>query len=187
MKPDNLILDAQGHVYITDFNCSVSLKERTPDSQAGTLEYMGTRFSIDSLAPDMFMQKPYKFSVDWWSFGVVRFSCINFQILYQCTYGSTPFKEHTSEKTVEAILNRKITLPLKSYAAEANPLRDSFILGLLERDISKRLGSSDDGLGFPVDIMKHPWLQKIDWKLLEQKKMCPTSLPAVNLYIYSYF
>jgi serine/threonine kinase 32 len=66
MKPDNLLLDSQGHIYITDFNCSLSLKERIPNAKAGTLEYM---------APEMFTGNSYYFSVDWWSLGVILFQC----------------------------------------------------------------------------------------------------------------
>ena len=41
LKPANILCDVKGNFYITDFNCSISLKERIPNSKAGSLEYMG--------------------------------------------------------------------------------------------------------------------------------------------------
>lgn len=158
IKPENLILDERGHIYITDFNCSVSLKERTPDSQAGTLEYM---------APEMFASRQYKFSVDWWSLGIV---------LFQCTYGYTPFKEFSSEKTIESICKTPLVLPQDNTRSDPCSDRDDFIIGLLQRNINNRIGCSNHGLGYS-DLKEHVYFKNIDWNLLEAKKLGPTTIP----------
>jgi serine/threonine protein kinase len=61
----------------------------------------------------------------------------------------------------------------------ASPHRDAFIRGLLEIDVTKRLGSANDGQGFEQDIKSHPWLASIDWELVEQKKLEPSYKPNV--------
>jgi hypothetical protein len=63
-----------------------------------------------------------------------------------------------------------------------NEDRTNFIKGLLQRDISTRLGCSNDGLGFETDIKVHPFLKEIDWDLLRQKKIQPKVKPKVPLY-----
>ena len=35
--------------------------------------------------------------------------------------------------------------------------------------MSKRLGHSDNGLGYEKDIKPHKWLAKIDWSKIESK------------------
>jgi hypothetical protein len=45
----------------------------------------------------------------------------------------------------------------------------SMITGLLERDITKRLGCSNEGRGFQADIKTHAWLKGIDWNGIENK------------------
>ncbi|KAI8901059.1 kinase-like domain-containing protein [Globomyces pollinis-pini] len=164
LKPENILVDDEGHLLLTDFNCSLSLKDKIPESRAGTLDY---------LAPEMFLDEPYKYSVDWWSFGI---------ILFQCTYGCVPFKENRSEQTIESIKSKPLTFPTKHKVSGKfvypSTHRDTFIQGLLERDIELRYGSSQNGLGFSVDIQPHPWLENINWKLLEERKIVPPFIPA---------
>jgi hypothetical protein len=54
------------------------------------------------------------------------------------------------------------------------------ILGLLEIDPTKRIGGSEDGKGFEKDVRGHPWLENIDWALVEQKKLEPSYKPNVH-------
>lgn len=181
LKPDNIVLDLEGHPYITDFNCSVSLKERIPDSEAGTLEYMGKLNLIIELtplfvAPEMFARKQYKYSVDWWSLGV---------ILYQCCYGISLFKEANSKMTIHSILTKPITFEANGVKATPNPARDDFLDSLLCRDVTKRLGSSNEGLGFKNDIVTHTWFEGIDWELVDTKQLLPLYIPKVNWILFN--
>lgn len=68
LKPENLLITEDGHIHLTDFNVAIMLKEKIPSSKSGTLSYM---------APEMFLNQPYTFSVDWWAYGL---------IIYECTY-----------------------------------------------------------------------------------------------------
>jgi serine/threonine kinase 32 len=42
LKPENMLLDDNGHLYLTDFNLAHDMSRRKPTSQSGTLDYMGT-------------------------------------------------------------------------------------------------------------------------------------------------
>ena len=53
-----------------------------------------------------------------------------------------------------------------------------FLVGLLERDVSRRLGwRPDDGL---KEIRTHPWLSSFDWDKLENKQLQPPFIPDVG-------
>lgn len=62
-----------------------------------------------------------------------------------------------------------------------NEKRERFIQGLLEINVSERLGSSDFGLGFSKDIKTHQYLKSIDWALIEEMKLQPCYKPNVFL------
>lgn len=79
MKPENLLLDRDGHCVITDFGLSkqgddLSVKAQTicgkyscrPSIQ-GTPEYV---------APEVLEGKPYGRAVDWWSVGTLLYEMI---------------------------------------------------------------------------------------------------------------
>jgi serine/threonine kinase 32 len=157
IKPENLLLDSRGHVYITDFNCSVSTKERIPNSKAGTLEYM---------APEMFSASSYTYSVDWWSAGAV---------LYQLAYGSSPFKEKTAEATQDSILRKELDFPSKD-----SPDFVHFLSGLLTRDLNQRLGCSNDNHGFASQIKNHPLFEGMNWDNLLAIEVGYTPFPNCN-------
>lgn len=70
VKPENILIDAQGHVRLTDFGLSKGgLREHNnmTESFCGTTEY---------LAPEIIVDKQYGYSVDWYSVGVVMFEML---------------------------------------------------------------------------------------------------------------
>ena len=94
LKPDNVLLDAMGHVHLTDFNVAIHYSDRRMHtSVAGSLAYM---------APEIFARKGYTWCVDWWSLGVVA---------WELFFHRRPFDHRTSERMQAAILKDPIKLP----------------------------------------------------------------------------
>jgi serine/threonine protein kinase len=71
LKPDNLLLDANGHIVLTDFGIATKVtaenKFRTT-GRSGTPGYM---------APEVYSEKQYSFSVDIWSYGVTLYELVH--------------------------------------------------------------------------------------------------------------
>jgi serine/threonine protein kinase len=53
----------------------------------------------------------------------------------------------------------------------------SLLQGLLERDATKRLGSSEEDAN---ELKRHPWFAKIDWDKLMKKQLEPPFKPVVS-------
>jgi serine/threonine protein kinase len=75
LKPDNVVLDAQGHALLTDFGLS---KEGVLDNQAAN-SFCG---SVAYLAPEMLKRSGHGKSVDWYLLGV---------LLYEMLVGMPPY------------------------------------------------------------------------------------------------
>ncbi|KAI8901056.1 kinase-like domain-containing protein [Globomyces pollinis-pini] len=168
LKPENILLDQDGHILLTDFNIAVSVAEKLPTSESGTLIYM---------APEMLTDTPYSYSVDWWATGT---------ILYECIYKKLPFcnGDEDPDTIKELIAKKKLDFPAENACKvkiTPNQARDVFMAELLERDVSKRLGSENNGLGFETQMKCHPYLSKLDWKQVEEKKLTPKYKPNVRL------
>ncbi|XP_077933070.1 serine/threonine-protein kinase 32C isoform X3 [Halichoerus grypus] len=73
VKPDNILLDEQGHAHLTDFNIATIIKDgERATALAGTKPYM---------APEIFQSfvsggSGYSFEVDWWSVGVLAYELL---------------------------------------------------------------------------------------------------------------
>lgn len=62
LKPENLLLDKEGHLKITDFGFAKKLTDRTW-TLCGTPEY---------LAPEIIQSKGHNKAVDWWALGTLH-------------------------------------------------------------------------------------------------------------------
>ena len=112
VKPENILIDAQGHVRLTDFG----LGKGMTDSFCGTTEY---------LAPEILNKEGYTYSVDWYSLGLVMFE--------MCA-GFNPFKTGREISLIEQILmiqTTVITMP-DDFSPECADLCTK----LLQKDVS---------------------------------------------------
>ncbi|MCJ1396927.1 serine/threonine protein kinase psk1 [Xylographa trunciseda] len=157
LKPENCLLDSEGHLLLTDFGLSkvaVDGAERC-NSILGTIEYM---------APEVILGHDYGTAVDWWSFGALGFDLLT---------GSPPFCANNHAKIQEKILKQKLVLPY-FLGPDAKDLLTRF----LRKEPSKRLGGN-----MPRDlqiIKKHRFFRKIDWKLLERRELEPPIKPVIT-------
>ncbi|KAL7628366.1 hypothetical protein AAE478_002568 [Parahypoxylon ruwenzoriense] len=158
LKPENCLLDSQGHLLLTDFGLSKVAVEEEGDSCKsilGTVEYM---------APEVVQGQKYGKAVDWWSFGALG---------YDLMTGNPPFRGGNHAKIQQNIVKQKLVLPY-FLSADAKDL----LTRLLKKDPAKRLGSS-----MPRDlqtIKKHRFFRKIDWKKLAAREMEPPIQPMIT-------
>jgi serine/threonine protein kinase len=157
LKPENCLLDTEGHLLLTDFGLSkVAVDgDYRCNSMTGTVEYM---------APEVIMQKHYGTAVDWWSLGILGFDLLT---------GSSPFHANNETKIKEKILKAKLILPY-FLSADAKDLLTRF----LRKEPKKRLGFC-----MPRDlqlIKSHRFFRKIDWKKLERRELEPPIKPLIT-------
>jgi serine/threonine protein kinase len=121
VKPENILIDSEGHIRLTDFGLSkAGLK---PDDQ--TESFCGT---TEYLAPEIISNTSYGFSVDWYSTGLVLFEMLS---------GFNPFKTGESKTFVEQMNGiLKTEIPMQSYFS---PEAKDILQRLLQKDVRNRL------------------------------------------------
>ena len=158
LKPENVLLDSEGHVRITDFGLAKDAMELGDKTHT----FCGTP---DYLAPEIIKGAGHGRGVDWWSLGTM---------IYEMLGGLPPFYSENFNVMYDRILRKTLEFnPDDRFGSDARDL----LTGLLQKSPELRLGSSErDG----AELREHAWFAPIDWAKLEARELEPSFKPNVK-------
>ena len=131
MKPQNILVGADGKVKLCDFGFARVMSSRTimVTSIKGTPLYM---------SPELVQERPYNFTADLWSLGI---------ILYELFVGQPPFYTNNIYSLINLIIKNPV-----SYPSNMSAVFKSFLAGLLHKEPKQRLA-------WPA-LLDHPFVRE---------------------------
>jgi hypothetical protein len=156
LKLENVLMDSEGHIALTDFG----LSKQNIDMTGGATTFCGT---AEYIAPELLKGQKYGAAVDWWSFGI---------LLYEMMCGRTPFYDKNRKLMFYKIINTAPQFP-PHFSEEACDL----IVRLLNPAPAERLGSGDNGSD---DIISSDFFAPLDFDALLRKEIVPSFRPDVR-------
>jgi len=185
IKPDNLLLDARGHVKLSDFGLCTGLQKshRTEyyrdlsqvkssdftsnpmDSKRRAETWKSKRRALaystvgtpDYIAPEVFLQTGYDKSCDWWSLGVIMFEML---------IGYPPFCSETPQETYNKIMKWRETL---EFPPEVPISKNA------KRTIRRFCDGTERRIQNLSDINKMGFFLSVDWDHIRER---PAAIPV---------
>ncbi|KAF9349541.1 Serine/threonine-protein kinase MRCK gamma [Mortierella sp. AD094] len=161
LKPQNILLDATGHIMLADFGACARLdasgQVHGQTVPLGTWDYMSPEV-VDAQSGG----KPYGKEVDWWAVGVV---------MYELLVGEPPFFAESAMGIIRLLRDHEKNLSFDKAPSLSNECKD-LITRLLARK-ENRLGKNG-----VEEIKAHSFFKSIDWDNI--RKATPPFLPIIE-------
>jgi len=162
VKPENVLIAADGHVKLSDFGACKKLNSRVgnapppprPCSLCGTPDY---------IAPEIFRGVEACETCDWWSLGC---------LVYEMITGRSLFDFPDLTDLIHAAL-RFDELPPET-AHLMGPALSAFLMALLVPEPNQRLGARPHG---HQAVVEHPWFEGLDAHAVLRKQVPAPVVP----------
>jgi serine/threonine protein kinase len=169
LKPENVILNHDGNLRVTDFGLAMKGGGGAQhggcggsNTVCGTPEYM---------APEVIKEDSHSIAVDYWALGVM---------LFEMLHGHTPWANQSTTDMFFSVL----TKPPQFHTANTPGLSErdrvtcspeckSLIEGLMAKDANTRLGANGAD-----EVMKHPWFNGVNWSQHMRQEVLPPYPPG---------
>lgn len=155
LKPENLLLDEQGQLKVTDMGLAKFVIGKTYTT-CGTPDYF---------APELIHSSGHTTAVDWWTLGILIFELMS---------GHPPFAAPNTVDIYQKIVKgiNKVAFPLKCLGEVGELIR-----ALLKKEPSERLPMRACGL---KGLKGHNWFSGFDWETMAEGRLAAPYKPKVK-------
>jgi serine/threonine protein kinase len=192
LKPENVLLDAEGHIKLVDFGLShvfdraKQTLQQYQAQEAATAATSGASDSEDTtevhnlthsfcgteqyMAPEVLLQKGHGKAVDFWCLGILMSEMIT---------GRHPFRTPGASryKTLRNVVDPSV--PPRLHPA-LSPSVAALIRAFLHRDPAKRLGGGTDPEYGMAALRNHPFFAGLDWAAVTRREVKPQFIPELK-------
>ncbi|KAK8143838.1 serine/threonine protein kinase, AGC [Beauveria asiatica] len=161
LKPENLLLDKDGHIKLVDFGFAKRLGHHD-DRPVETYTLCGTP---EYLAPEVIHNQGHTTAVDWWALGI---------LLYEFLTGYPPFWHQNPLEIYKQIVEKPIAFPADPPISDQ--ARD-IICSFCTVDRSRRLGNVSGGA---TRVKAHPFFRDLKWNDILHRRISGPIIPPIR-------
>ncbi|CAJ1345866.1 unnamed protein product [Effrenium voratum] len=158
LKPENCLLDNEGHIRLTDFGLS---KDNLTHSALFT-SFVGT---AGYLSPEMVARQGHGLPLDYYCLGC---------LLYCLLTGSLPHYEGD----YKVMIQKRVKGEPVQFPPWVCTDAQNILSGLLQPDPNDRIGSARGA----IEVKEHPWVDEVDWNKVYRREpqRCFLNFPPVK-------
>ncbi|XP_065578443.1 rho-associated protein kinase 1-like [Artemia franciscana] len=163
VKPDNMLLDASGHLKLADFGTCMKVDSDgliRSDVAVGTPDYISPEVLKSQSGEGVYGKE-----CDYWSVGV---------FLYEMLVGDTPFYAESLVGTYGKIMDHKNSLRFPDDVDDISDKAKDLIKKFLS-DRTKRLGRNG-----AEEVKRHPFFENDQWTFNTIRECVPPVVPDLN-------
>ncbi|KAG8035366.1 hypothetical protein G9C98_006812 [Cotesia typhae] len=166
IKPDNILLDEEGHAHVTDFNVATQLEDdQLATSISGTKPYIAPEIYMCSCEVHGGFQSGYGYTVDWWSLGILAWETLE---------GVRPFPIHSGTSYKEALRILQASIDCRPvHPTEWSQSMSQLLNSLLTLDPNQRLTTL-------CQLKQLQAMNKLDFDRVYLKQVKPIFTPSKN-------